>query len=83
MTLLMSVDNPEGHKLEELLSRLQQELKDKTAKLSDACPINAHIRINNLAIIALLESAEEMQRDTMNRLEYLGPDQGPHGKPRV
>jgi hypothetical protein len=71
MTILMSVDNPDGHKLEELLSRVQHELRDKNSKLMGDCPINAPIRANNLAIISLLETAESLQRNTMNQLETL------------
>lgn len=83
MPVLMSVDNPDGHKLEDLLSQLQQELKTKTSNLTGDCPVNSHIRANNIAIVAMLERAEELQRDTMKRLEELGPDQGPHGVPRA
>lgn len=83
MPILMSVDNPDGHKLETLLSQLQRELRAKTLKLTGNCPANDHIRVNNEAIVSLLVRAEELQRDTMTCLEALGPDEGPHGKPRV
>lgn len=83
MPILMSVDNPDGAKLEELLSQVQVDLREKNAKLTGECPVNEHIRSNNLAILALLEKAESIQRDTLRRLDDLGPDQGPHGTPRV
>lgn len=83
MPILMSADNPEGYKLEDLLAQLQRELRAKTGKLTGECPVNTTIRENNAAIIALLERAESFQRDTMHSLESLGPDPGPEGTPRV
>ena len=82
--LLMSVDNPNGHKLEELLAQTRQELQEKTDKLDGSdCPASGIIRRNNSYIASLLDVAERIQRDTMNVLDTVGEDQGPTGTPRV
>lgn len=82
--ILMSRENPEGHKLEELLATVQSELIVKTALLEgDDCPASEAIRTNNEKIVALLQEAESLQRDTMQRLNDLGEDKGPYAEPRV
>lgn len=81
--ILMSRENPGGHKLEELLHTLQEELVVKTNRISnDACPVSQQIVINNHAIIELLRSAEVIQRQSMSALDSLGPNQGP-SSPRI
>ena len=82
--VLMSADNPTGWKLEELLAQIGQDLRAKNDRLEgDASPTSTAIRINNLGIIDCLALAEVRQRDTLRRLDRLGPDQGPGGTPRV
>lgn len=83
-TLLMSRDNPEGMKLEELLAQVRSELVTKTALLEgDDCPVSKDIQDSNRAIINLLLEAEAIQRNTMERLRIVGEDNGPYAEPRV
>jgi hypothetical protein len=81
--ILMSVENPNGYKLEELLVQIRGELVEKSKRLSNDCPINTLIRYNNGEIIAMLKLAETYQRDTMAALDTLGEDPGPTGTPRA
>lgn len=83
-TVLMSADNPTGWKLEELLAQIAQDLRVKNDRLEgDASPTSKAVLINNLGIIDCLTLAEVRQRDTLRRLNLLGPDQGPGGVPRI
>lgn len=82
--ILMSVENPDGAKLEEVLERLQLEVNAKTDRLrGQNNPIANTIRDNNTAIVSLLAHAEGIQYETLTLLESLGPDQGPNGTPRI
>lgn len=82
--ILMSRENPEGEKLEELLAKLQVELEAKNALLDDdSCPVSRIIRHNNKNIMVLLHDAEIIQYETMERLKAIGEDTGPYGSPRI
>lgn len=82
--VLMSKENPDGWKLEELLAKIQEELKEKNEKLvDDACPVSRILRRNNGHIVSLLEVAENIQIESMGQLDTLGTDPGPRGKSRV
>ncbi|MDH2313114.1 hypothetical protein [Methylobacterium brachiatum] len=82
--VLMSKDNPTGWKLEELLPQLHQEIADKNARIADDRSATAIlVRANNIRILDLILSAEELQRDTLARLAALRPDPGPGGPPRI
>lgn len=82
--ILMSADNPNGAKLEELLVVLQQEVMAKTVKIMGDPRKEAKAVVqNNLKIIELLKEAEVAQRTSMNILGMVGPNQGPGGKPRI
>lgn len=83
-TVLMSVDNPTGWKLEELLARIVQDLRIKNDRLEgDASPTSRAVVINNLGIIDCLALAGARQLDTLRRLDLIGPDRGPGGTPRI
>jgi len=80
----MSKENPDGHKLEELLAQIQIELKEKSQRLIyDDCPVSKVLRRNNEYIDALLGVAEKIQRESMDELDTLGADAGPAGTSRV
>lgn len=82
--VLMSVDNPTGRKLEELLAEIAEDLRVKNDALeADPSPISRAVRINNLGILDCLALAGVRQLDTLRRLNLLGPDQGPGGTPRI
>jgi hypothetical protein len=89
--ILMSRDNPDGAKLEELLDQLIAELNAKNNLLFETTPsaigtprVNVISRAvgNNNAILQMLRGCASLQRDTMAAFEQLGPDKGPTA-PRV
>lgn len=82
--LLMSKDNPDGWKLEDLLETIKDELQEKSDRLvNDECRVSKLLRRNNSHIGALLDVAEKIQRESMEQLDTLGEDQGPTGQRRV
>ena len=87
--VLMTPDNPDGWKLEELLKQLVWELEDKNIRLSSKFEIAKlpypakHVIGNNQMIINRFQQALEYQQNTQEYLDSIGPDQGPTGKPRV
>lgn len=82
--ILMSRDNPTGHKLEELLQTVRNEVADKCLSLAHDPSYTAQVVLrNNRRIMDLLYEAENVQRESLLELDRLGPDQGPTGKPRV
>lgn len=82
--ILMSAENPSGMKLEDLLSQVQQELLAKTNKIADSTvPTAIEVKGRNYKILAHLQSAEVLQRESYTKLAELGPDTGPTGTPRI
>lgn len=82
--ILMSKDNPNGYKLEDLLRQLRDELEQKTNRIAnDPSPEAERVRRNNGKISLLLREAEHTQRESMGTLDAIGIDQGPTGKPRI
>jgi len=82
--ILMSAENPEGLKLEDLTIRLREEIQEKSNKISnDESPAAQTIRRNNSEIIRLLGEVEVIQTHSYEVLERLGPDEGPSGTPRI
>lgn len=92
--LLMSVKNPEGWKLEELLEKVAAELEEKNVALTEqykAAPQVSDLKFmtmmsvsaNNAEIVESLKSCADIQRQSMTAFDNLGSDQGPTGTPRV
>ncbi len=82
--VLMSPENPDGWKLEDLFSQLQAEIVIKSAKIvDDARPVARLVLRNNQQIIGLLAQAEALQRGSYDALDAMAPDEGPLGKPRI
>lgn len=82
--ILMSAETPNGFKLEELLLDVIADLRTKNRKLAgDTSDISRIIVENNHGAINHLVEALNLQRDTLARLDEIGPDQGPRGKPRI
>lgn len=82
--VLMSRDNPKGWKLEDLLTRISNELSVKNDLISDdECDLNKLIRANNVRIIEKLHESRNIQNQTMKLLdERFGPNQDPT-QPRI
>lgn len=83
-TILMSRENPEGFKLEELAEKLRHEGQAKTLNIAGDPRIEAQTVVNNNAqIIGLLFQIEALQRQSFAVMAQIRPDEGPTGKPRV
>lgn len=94
--VLMSVDNPTGWKLEELLEQVRVELESKNIALKNklynlpAGEVGQTKDIvmqcaerNNSDILELLTRAIVLQKNNMEQFDRLGADQGSTGKPRL
>lgn len=82
--LLMSNNNPNGWKLEELLEQIKQEIAQKINKIIDDTSPQAQLVVrNNQAIIEHLGAAEALQRSSFVVLDAMKPNEGPTGKPRI
>lgn len=82
--VLMTAENPNGWKLEDLLDQLVVEVQAKTAKIStDERPEARTVAGNNRQIIKNLKTAARFQRHSFTILRGLGPDQGPTGNARI
>ena len=82
--VLMSRDNPNGWKLEELLKKIADEVLEKNESIEyDGSWIVGNIMSNNCAIVSYLLKSLERQTSTLALLDALGKDQGPEGTPRI
>jgi hypothetical protein len=82
--ILMSKENPNGYKLEQLLEQLAQELMIKNENIAhDNGEVSQFVRGNNLEIIRNLTRSKQLQDQSYKMLEKLGTDQGPKGKARL
>lgn len=82
--ILMSKENPNGWKLEELLAQVRKELLVKTEKITgDESAVSMKVQCNNLSIMRQLFNAEALQRDSIAALDAKAPDEGPNGQPRI
>lgn len=82
--LLMSSENPNGWKLEELLGQLNEEILDKCKKIEgEKRPVAKQVLQNNRHIMQMLRDAATLQRQSMAFLEAIGPNEGPLGTPRI
>lgn len=90
--ILMSQENPEGYKLEELLKILIEEVREKDDTLeepepSESSPLKgfvvSQVKENNRHIIECFKSATRAQNNTMAAKLLLGADNGPTGAPRI
>lgn len=84
LPVLMTRDNPDGFKLEELAEKLRCEIQAKTLNISGDPSIEAQTVVNNNAqIIGLLFQIEALQRQSFAVMAQIRPDEGPEGKPRI
>jgi hypothetical protein len=94
--VLMSVDNPTGWKLEELLEKIRIELESKNIALKDKLYnlpagevgqtkdiVMQCAQRNNSDILELLTRAIVLQKNNMEQFDRLGADQGSTGTPRI
>lgn len=82
--ILMSKDNPEGWKLEDLFHTLRDEIWAKQQRIKDdERPVAQRVYQNNNTILSLLSGCEKLQLDSVATLAAVAPDQGPTGTPRI
>jgi hypothetical protein len=82
--VLMSPDNPNGWKLEDLLLQLTVEITGKNLKIENDHRSEAIVvHNNNNRIIEMLRDCYRLQTNSMETLAKIGPNQGPLGKPRI
>lgn len=82
--VLMTKENPEGWKLEDILAQMIREIDAKNTRISTDKSVGAEtVRYNNMAAIEHLKLARQHQMHTLMVLDEIGPDQGPTGKPRI
>lgn len=83
--VLMSAENPNGWKLEDLLAVLRHEVEQKTQRIiNDDSEVAQQVRINNYRIMACLSEAHLLQVASYQLLaEKVGPNPGPLGKARI
>lgn len=82
--ILMTRDNPDGFKLEELAEKLRTEIQAKTLNIAGDPSIEAQtVTNNNAQIIGLLFQIEALQRQSFAVMAQIRADEGPTGKPRI
>lgn len=83
-TVLMSSENHNGWKLEDLLAQVKQEVSEKINKIiHDPSPQAQLVVRNNLAIVEHLGAAEALQRSSYIVLDAMKANEGPAGTPRI
>jgi hypothetical protein len=84
MNILMGRDNPDGHKLEELLHKVAGEVEAKCIFICDDPRLEAKTVLrNNQQIIGLLRQAEALQRHSYDVLDNMSKNEGPLGRYRI
>lgn len=82
--ILMTKENPNGQKLEELLQTLQFELALKTLRIAgDGCKISDNISKRNVQILDLLAEAQLLQEENMKEVEEFFKRPSDPLKPRI
>lgn len=83
--ILMSAENPEGWKLEDILAQLRHEVEQKTLKImGDKSEAAAEVVTMNHRIMSCLSEAALCQNYNYRMLAAkVGPNEGPLGKPRI
>ena len=80
--LLNSPENPEGWRLEDLLTEIQNDIIRRTQKIiDDDRPDARAVLNNNIEIMSLLSKCVERAVDSTRVLNSLGPHQD--GQPRI
>ncbi len=81
-TFLVSPENPDGWRLEDLLTEIQNDIVRRTQKIIDDDRQEARkVLHNNIEILNILTSCIEKAADSTNVLNSLGPHE--EGKPRI
>ncbi len=83
--LLVSPNNPDGWKLEDILDEIQNDIVRRTARIvDDNRPEARAVLHNNIEIMQLLTSCSEKAHDSTRVLNTLGPSVSTRGGvPRI
>lgn len=82
--LLLSSENPEGWKLEDIIDEIQNDIVRRSARIvDDGRPEARAVLTNSIEIMKLLTVCSEKAHDSTRVLSALGPSQGPQGVPRI
>ncbi len=82
--LLLSPDNPDGWKLEDIIDEIQNDIVRRSTRIvDDSRPEAKAVLTNNIEIMKLLTACSEKAHDSTRVLLALGPSQGPKGIPRI
>lgn len=83
--LLLSPDNPDGWKLEDIIDEIQNDIIRRTARIvDDNRPEARTVLHNNIEIMQLLTVCSEKAYDSTRVLNTLGPSVSPNGgAPRI
>ncbi len=81
-TLLVTADHPDGWKLEDILTEIQNDMFRRSNKIIDDNRGEARkVLQNNIEILGLLTACIEKAHDSTAILNSLGPHED--GKPRI
>ena len=80
---LVSVENPSGRKLEDILCEIRSDILERCTKLrDDHRPEALEVMANNVAILQSITDSIEMAMDSTNLLDKaFGPSQAAMGGP--
>ncbi len=80
--LLITTENPNGWRLEDILSEIQNDIVRRTQKIiGDPRPDARAVLNNNIEIMSLLSKCVERSEESTRILNSLGPHQD--GQPRI
>jgi hypothetical protein len=80
--LLKTAENPDGWRLEDIMSEIQNDIVRRTQKIiDDDRPDARAVLNNNIEIMSLLSKCVEKAEDSSRILNSLGPHQ--EGQPRI
>ncbi len=81
-TFLVTPENPDGWRIEDLLAEVQNDIIRRTQKIIDDIRPDARAVLNNnIEIMTLLSKCIERAQDSTRILNSLGPHQ--EGQPRI
>lgn len=81
-TLLVTADHPDGWRLEDILTEIQNDMFRRSSKIIDDNRGEARrVLQNNIEILGLLTTCIEKAQDSTTILNSLGPHED--GKPRI
>ncbi len=81
-TLLVTADHPDGWKLEDILTEIQNDIFRRSSKIIEDSRAEARkVLQNNVDILGLLTTCIEKAHESTGILNSLGPHED--GKPRI